>query len=280
MVPWGLELEFIDMADPSQVEAAMRSNTRLLWFETPSNPMMKIVDIRRVAAIAQTAGAISVIDGTLTTPVLQRPLDLGVDLVVHSTTKFLGGHGDVVGGAVIAKVKDEIFDKIRLIQQTGGAVPSPFDCWLILRGIRTLPYRVRAQTEHAGQIAAFLQEHPLVETVHYPGLSAHPGHAMAAGQMVGFGAMLSFQVRCGERAAVSVAAWTRLITQATSLGGVESLIEHRASIEGRESQTPVNLLRLSVGLENPADIIEDLRQALKRLENTPPTLLLDVPKRK
>ncbi len=262
-MPWGLDLEFIDMADPSQVETAMRPNTRLLWFETPSNPMMEIVDIRRIAEIAQASGAISVIDGTLTTPVLQRPLDLGVDLVVHSTTKFLGGHGDVVGGTIISKVKDEIFDRIRLIQQTGGAVPSPFDCWLILRGICSIPYRVRAQTEHAGQIAAFLHEHPLVETVHYP------GHAVAAGQMVGFGAMLSFQVRSGERAAVSVAAWTRLITRATSLGGAESLIEHRASIEGRESQTPVNLLRLSVGLENPADLIEDFRQAFERLENTP-----------
>jgi cystathionine gamma-synthase len=280
LVPWGLEVLFIDMDTPAQVEAALHPNTRLVWLETPSNPMMKIVDIRGVAEIAHGAGALCVVDSTFTTPILQRPLDLGADLVVHSTSKYLGGHSDVLGGAVIAKAEDDLLKRIRLIQQSGGAVPSPFDCWLVLRGIRTLPYRMRAQTEHAVKIANFLQKHPAVKRVHYPGLKDHPSHHIAAQQMAGFGPMLSFEVRRGDRAAVSVAAWVRLFTRATSLGAVESLIEHRASIEGADTRTPGNLLRLSIGLENPDDLINDLKQALDQVQSRPPTDFFDVPKRK
>jgi cystathionine gamma-synthase len=280
LIPWGLEVVFIDMDTPEQVEAALRPNTRLIWLETPSNPMLKIVDIRRVAEIAHGRGALCVVDSTFTTPILQRPLELGADLVVHSTSKYLGGHSDVLGGAVIARAEDDLLKRIRIIQQSCGAVPSPFDCWLVLRGIRTLPYRVRAQTEHAARIATYLQKHPAVKRVYYPGLNDHPGHNVAVQQMAGYGPMLSFQVRHGERAAVSVAAWVRLFTRATSLGAVESLIEHRASIEGSDTRTPGNLLRLSVGLENPDDLIEDLRQALDRVQNSLPTDFLDLPKRK
>ena len=280
LAPWGLEVVFIDMDTPDQVEAALRPNTRLIWVETPSNPMLKIVDIRRVAEIAHGADALCIVDSTFTTPILQRPLELGADLVVHSTSKYLGGHSDVLGGAVIAKAEDDFLKRIRVIQHSGGAVPSPFDCWLVLRGIRTLPYRVRAQTEHAARIATYLQKHPSVERVHYPGLTDHPGHKVAAQQMAGFGPMVSFQVGRGDRAAVSVAAWVRLFTRATSLGAVESLIEHRASIEGPDTRTPGNLLRLSIGLENPDDLIEDLGQALKRVDSSPTTSLMDVPVQK
>jgi len=184
-------------------------------------------------------------------------------LVVHATTKYLGGHSDVTGGAVVAGAGCELFNDIRRIQNVGGAVPSPFDCWLVLRGIRTLPYRMRAHSENAAQVAVFLSRHPRVEAVHYPGLEEHPGHQIAARQMALFGGMVSFQVVGGRDEAMAVAAKVRLFTRATSLGAVDSLIEHRASIEGPETRTPDNLLRLSIGLENPEDLIEDLAQALR-----------------
>ena len=262
---WGISLSFVDLTDPLAVEAAIRSNTRMIWVETPSNPMLRITDIARVAAMAHAVGALCICDNTLATPVLQRPLALGADGVVHSATKYLGGHGDAMGGVVVLKADSDFARRLREIQITGGAVLSPFESWLILRGLRTLPYRMRAHSENAMRVATFLTRHPAVEAVHYPGLPGHPGHAVAARQMSMFGGMVSFQVRGGRDAAFQVAARVRLFTRATSFGGPESLIEHRASIEGPETTTPDNLLRLSIGLEHPDDLIEDLEQALGTL---------------
>lgn len=262
MAAWGLEYSQVDMRDPANVRAAMRPSTRLVWVETPSNPLLKVADIAAIAEVARAGGARCAVDNTWATPVQQRPLELGADLSVHATTKYLGGHSDVLGGAVVARAADDFFERVRFIQGNGGAVPAPFDCWLILRGIRTLPYRVRAHAENGMRVARFLSEHPRVERVHYPGLAGHPGHEVAARQMRGFGGMLSIEVRGGQAAAMAVAARVRLFTRATSLGGTESLIEHRASVEGPESSTPPSLLRLSVGLEHPDDLIADLAQAL------------------
>ena len=260
--PWGLQTTFVDMTDAGNVRRAVQPNTRLIWVETPSNPLLKITDIAEMTSIAQSAGALCVCDNTWASPMLQRPLSLGADLVVHSTTKYLGGHEDVTGGAVVGKAGTDFFRRVRLIQNLYGAVPSPFDCWLTLRGIRTLHVRMPAHCANAGRIARFLQDHPNVAAVHYPGLPGHPGHAVAAGQMADFGGMLSFQVAGGKDAAMSVVAKVRLFVRATSLGGTQSLIEHRASIEGPDSTTPDDLLRVSVGLENAADLIADLAQAL------------------
>ena len=261
--PWGLSVDFVDMSDLAAVEAALRPDTRLLWVETPSNPLLKISDMEGVSALARRVGATVVADNTWATPMGQRPLTQGADLVVHSTTKYLGGHSDTLGGAVIARAGDERFARIRQIQGSVGAVLAPFDCWLTLRGIRTLAYRMRAHTEHAQIVARFLSTHPAVAAVHYPGLPDHPGHAVAARQMALFGGMLSIQTHGDAEMALAVAARARIFTRATSLGGVESLIEHRASIEGPESRTPQNLLRLSIGLEHPDDLLEDLDQALQ-----------------
>jgi cystathionine gamma-synthase len=261
-IPWGLAVTFVDMTDLAQVQEAIQPNTRLIWTETPSNPLLKITDIAKVANLAHDIGAQCVCDNTWATPVLQRPLEQGADLVLHATTKYLGGHSDVLGGAVISKEENSFFQKIRTIQQTGGAVPSPFDCWLTLRGIRTLPYRMRAHSENALSIAQFLEQHPAVESVHYPGLKQHPGHDLAAQQMKLFGGMLSFQVAEGQDRALEVCSKVKLFTRATSLGGTESLIEHRASMEGPHTQTPNNLLRASIGLEHIDDLLEDLSQSL------------------
>lgn len=266
---WGVDVSGIDMTDLAQVRAAVRPNTRLVWVETPSNPLLKITDIAAVAAMAHDAGARCVVDNTWPSPVGQQPLTLGADWVMHSTTKYLGGHSDILGGAVIAAADDEFFAQLRAIQTTGGAVPSPFDCWLLLRSIRTLPYRMRAHNEGAQAVAAFLAGHPRVAAVHYPGLPSHPGHDIAMRQMRLFGGMMSIQVAHaaddpsrGADAAMGVAARVQLFTRATSLGGIESLIEHRFSVEGPDSPTPPNLLRISVGLEHPDDLIADLAQAL------------------
>jgi len=261
----GLETDYVDMVDVQAVRSAVRPATRLVWVETPSNPLLKIADLSEIAAIARQAKAISVCDGTFATPVLQRPLDCGIDMVTHSTTKYIGGHSDVVGGALITRFDNYLFERARKSQQFGGAAPSPFDCWLTLRGVATLPYRVRAQSENAWQIAEFLGKHKAVEVVHYPGLPSHPGHLVAARQMSGFGGMLSVQVRGGREQATGVAARVRLFTRATSLGGPHSFIEHRASIEGPGTKTPQNLLRISVGLENVDDLIADLEQALEKI---------------
>jgi cystathionine gamma-synthase len=259
---WGLTHSVVDLTDPAAVQRALTPKTRLLWVETPSNPLLKIADIRRLAALARSAGALCVVDNTFATPVLQQPLTLGADLVMHSTTKYLGGHSDVLGGAVIARDNSDFFQRVRDLQTKGGAAPSPFDCWLLLRSIATLPLRVRAQAASAQCVAEFLTAHTNVEAVHYPGLTTHPSHALAMTQMHAGGAMLSVQLRGGRDAAMAVAARVKLFTRATSLGGVESLIEHRASVEGPETRTPQNLLRVSIGLEHADDLIADLAQAL------------------
>lgn len=260
---WDLEATFVDMTNLEQVKQAIRPNTRLVWAETPSNPLLKITDIGQVAEIAHNAGALCVCDNTWSSPMLQRPLELGADLVVHSTTKYLGGHSDVLSGAAISKEDSDFFQRLRFIQQNCGAVPSPFDCWLVLRGIRTLHVRMPVHSQNASRIATFLSDHPRVEAVYYPGLPHHPGHDVAAQQMSDFGGMLSFQVEGGQDDAMQVAARVKVFIRATSLGGTESFIEHRASIEGPGTRTPDNLLRVSVGLENVDDLIEDLAQALE-----------------
>jgi cystathionine gamma-synthase len=259
---WGLQSSFVDMTDLRAVEAAVRANTKLVWAESPSNPLWKVSDLGRLSAIAHAAGARFVVDNTTATPILQSPFKHGADLVVHATTKYLGGHSDVLGGAIVVRERGPWLERLRLLQTAGGAVPSPFDCWLVLRGIRTLPYRVRAQSTNALAVATFLATHPRVEAVHYPGLASHPGHDVARRQMSMFGGMLSLQVRGDADAAMAVAAKVRLFTRATSFGGTESLLEHRASIEGPGTTTPKNLLRVSIGLEHPDDLIEDLAQAL------------------
>ena len=258
---WGLQADFVDISDVMAVKKALKPNTRLAWAETPSNPLLKIVDLAAVAKIVHDAGALFVCDNTWA-PVLQRPFDLGADLIVHSTTKYFGGHCDVLGGIIVAKENSDFFERIRGIQYEGGAVPSPFDCWLILRGMRTLPWRMRAHSENATKVANFLAQHRRVARVHYPGLPSHPGHTIAAKQMSAFGGMLAFEVKDGGDAAMSVAAKTKIFIRATSLGGVESLIEHRASIEGPGTTSPEGLLRLSIGLENADDLIEDLDHVL------------------
>ena len=258
---WGLKADFIDMSKLEEVKKALRPVSMLAWAETPSNPLLKVVDLAAVAEIVHDAGALCVCDNTWA-PVLQRPFDLGSHLILHSTTKYFGGHCDVAGGIVLAKKDSEFFQRVRAIQYSGGAVPSPFDCWLILRGMRTLPWRMRAHSENAMRVAEFLAQHRKVESVHYPGLRSHPGYEIARRQMSMFGGMLSFQVKDGRDAAMSVAATTKIFIRAKSLGGVESLIEHRASIEGPGTTSPENLLRLSIGLENADDLIEDLDQAL------------------
>ena len=260
-MPWGLRVTFIDMTDLREVAAAVTKQTKLIWIETPSNPQLKVTDIAAVSEIAHAAGAICVVDNTWS-PIVQKPLEHGADLVVHSTTKYIGGHCDVTGGVVVTRRDDELFQKIRLVQGTGGAVPSPFDCWLVLRGLRTLPWRMRAHSENALKVAAFLEAHTHIERVDYPGLASHPSHDLAARQMNGCSGMLSFHVKGGREAAIAVAAKVRIFIRATSLGGVESLIEHRASITGENAATPPGLLRCSIGLEHADDLIEDLAQAL------------------
>jgi cystathionine gamma-synthase len=259
---WGLTHSMVDMTDLAAVKAAMQANTRLVWIETPSNPMLKVTDIAAVAEIAHHGGALVGVDGTWATPMLQRSLELGADVVAHSTTKYLGGHSDLTGGVVVAKETNAFFERIRAAQTIGGGVPSGFDCWLLLRGIRTLPYRMRAHCANGMKVAQFLADHPQVHTVHYPGLESHAGYEVAKRQMQDFGGMLSIQVNGGAEKADAVAGATRIFARATSLGGVESLIEHRAPVEDENTKTPWDLLRISVGLEHPDDLIADLARAL------------------
>jgi cystathionine gamma-synthase len=260
---WGASVEFVDTTDLAAVERALEPGAALLWVETPSNPLLRVSDLAALAALARERGTLLGCDNTFASPVLQRPLALGADLVMHSTTKFLGGHSDVLGGVVVVREAGAVLERLREFQGVGGGVPAPFDCWLLLRSLATLPLRVRAQSAGALAVARFLEAHPRVEHVHYPGLPRHPGHALATRQMNGgFGAVVSVQVRGGAAEALAVAARARLFTRATSLGGVESLIEHRASMEGPLTQTPANLLRLAVGLEHPDDLLADLDQSL------------------
>lgn len=261
---WGLVAEFVDTSDLAAVEAALKKPARVVWLETPSNPRLKISDLAAVAKLARAAGALVVADNTWATPVLTQPLTLGAHVVLHSTTKYLGGHSDLLGGALIlgADAPADFVARLRSWQNLGGAVPAPFDCWLLLRSLSTLPLRVRAQSTTAAHLAAWLAGHAKVERVYYPGLASHPNHLVAAQQMSAFGGMLSFEVRGGHDAAKAVACRVQLITQATSLGGVESLIEHRRPVEGPASVTPPGLLRFSVGLEHLEDLRADLAQAL------------------
>jgi cystathionine gamma-synthase len=259
---WGMSATFVDMADLGAVREAMRADTRAIWAESPSNPLMKIVDLRALADIAHKARALFFVDNTFASPALQRPLELGAHVVMHSTTKFLGGHSDVQGGALVFAAIDDYSAAVAHTRKITGGVAAPFNSWLILRGIRSLSARMRVHCENARALATFLESHPRVEAVHYPGLESHPGHAIAARQMSDFGGMLSLRVKGGREAAIAVCRKVKLLTVATSLGGTETLIEHRASSEGAGSPTPQNLLRMSVGLENVEDLVEDLAQAL------------------
>lgn len=260
---WNIETHFVDMTDLSRVKEALRNRPKIVWAETPSNPLLKIVDLTGVGRLAHEVGATFVCDNTWS-PVIQRPFEHGAEVVMHSTTKYIGGHCDVLGGVLVAREKGELFDRLREIQRFGGAVPAPFDCWLVARGLRTVPWRMRAHSENAMAVATFLSQHRNVEAVHYPGLASHRDHAVAKKQMSSFGGMLSFQVRGDAAKAMALTAKTKIFIRATSLGGIESLIEHRASIEGATTKTPPNLLRVSIGLEHADDLIEDLDQALGR----------------
>ncbi|MBD2230311.1 trans-sulfuration enzyme family protein [Phormidium tenue] len=259
--PWGLSYTLVDTTDLAAVAEALRPNTRLLLIETPSNPQLAVTDIQAVADLAHQANAYLACDNTIASPVLQTPLTLGADFVIHATTKYLAGHGDVIGGAVVTRETNSLFDQLRLVQTIGGVVPSPFDCWLTLRGLQTLPLRVHAQSQAAQTLATWLSQHSAIEQVLYPGLPEHPGHDIAQKQMQGYGGLLSFLVKGDQETAMAVAAKTRLIARATSFGSPHSAIEHRASIEKGTTTAP-NLLRLSVGLEHVDDLIADLDQAL------------------
>lgn len=261
----GRRFEFvaIDMRDLDALRTAVNAApTGLVWIETPSNPLIRIVDIRAASDIAHAAGAFAVVDNTWTTPVLQRPFQLGADAVVYSATKYIGGHSDLMAGIVVLPDASSLERPLRMIQRHKGSVAAPFDCWLALRGLQTLPVRMRAHCDGALKVAEALSEHPAVENVLFPGLRDDPGHALARRQMSGYGGMLSFIVRGGAEAAIAVAGRLQLVVRATSLGGTHSLIEHRASVEGPKSIAPAGLLRISVGLEHPQDIIDDLCQAL------------------
>lgn len=258
----GLVVETIDMADLDAVREACARPLSLLWVETPSNPLLKVYDIAALADLGHAAGALVVADNTFATPLLQRPLALGADIVMHSTTKYFGGHSDVLGGALVFARDDDFTRKVAHRLHITGAVLAPFSAWLILRGCRSLGARMAMHCANARRLAAFLAAHPAVARVNWPGLPTHPGHAVAAAQMRDFGAMLSIELRGGREAALAVAGRLRLFTNATSLGGCESLVEHRASVEGANPRSPQNLLRISVGLEDADDLLADLEQGL------------------
>ena len=258
----GIRVDAVDVTDASAVVAAVKPNTRCIWIETPSNPQLQIADIAACAEIAHRAGALLAVDSTFATPCLQQPLALGAGVVMHSTTKYFGGHSDVMGGALAFARRDGLHESIAHARHVRGAVLAPFNAWLTLRGFRSLPARMAWHCRNARAVAEFLAAHARVEAVHWPGLPTHRNHAIATRQMRDFGGMLSVRIRGGREAALSFAAKVRLFTNATSLGGCESLIEHRASAEGANPISPDNLLRVSVGLEHPDDLIADLAQAL------------------
>jgi cystathionine gamma-synthase len=260
---WGLKHSFVDMRNIEEVRSACRPETRLFWLETPTNPLIEVVDILPVAECARSLQIPLACENTFATPVLQRPFELGADLVICALTKYLSGHSDALGGAVIFREKSDLATRIKDFQRVGGAVLSPFDCWLIMRGLQTLVPRMRLHCENGRLVAEYLSTHPAVAVVHYPGLATDPGYAIASRQMRDFGGMLSFEIRGGREEAFAFTSRLKLIVRATSLGGTHSLIEHRASIEGVFSRSPESLLRLSVGLEGAADLIADLDQALR-----------------
>jgi cystathionine gamma-synthase len=262
---WGLQIESVDMTEPARAEAAVRpGKTRLIWIETPANPTLDITDIAALAEVAHRAGALLAVDSTFATPVLTQPISLGADIVMHSATKYLNGHSDVVAGCVTTRKADERWQRIKTVRAQAGTVLGPFEAWLLLRGMRTLFVRVAAQCRSAGHIAGHFIAHPKVEAALYPGLPSFPGHGVAARQMRGgFGGMLSLRIKGGAPGALAFAGKLRIWKRATSLGGVESLVEHRASVEGPQSATPPDLLRMSVGLEDIADLVADIEQALR-----------------
>lgn len=262
----GLTFDYVDTSDAAQVAAAMRPDTKMIWLETPTNPLLKLADIRAISEIAAAKGILTVVDNTFASPFFQRPLELGADIALYSTTKYMGGHSDVVGGAVVLK-SPELAERLRFLQNAAGGVPGPFDSWLVLRGLKTLAVRMRAHEANALAVAQMLEEHPAVERVIYPGLRSHPQHELATRQMCGFGGMISIIVRGGEPAAREMVARTKLFTLAESLGGVESLIElpaamTHASVAGSSLEVPGGLVRLSVGIEDIEDLLADLRAAL------------------
>ena len=264
---YGIDYTLVDMTDLDNVRAALRTNTRLVWAETPSNPYLKVIDIKGIADILRGHPAMFMVDNTFASPYLQNPLALGADLVLHSTTKYIGGHSDTVGGAVIGNDPD-VFATMKFHQNAAGAVPGPFDVWLALRGIKTLAVRMERHSENAQAVAEFLAGHPAVERVFYPGLAGHPGHDVAKRQMRGYSGMVSFTVKGDVETALEVARGTRIFQLAESLGGVESLIEHpgqmtHASVAGTGAEVEDTLVRLSVGIENRDDLLRDLEQALK-----------------
>ncbi len=263
---WGLTFSYVDQTDPANVAASFTPATRLVWIETPTNPLLRLADLQAIAAIAHTHGALMAVDNTFATPFAQRPLSLGADLVLHSTTKYLGGHSDVVGGAIVAKDED-LYQRLAFLQNAVGAVPGPFDSWLVLRGIKTLALRMQAHQANALVLARYLENHPVVKHVNYPGLPSHPQYELAQRQMSNFGGMISFDTTGGESTARRIVERTCIFTLAESLGGVESLIElpavmTHASVNNSPLEVPPGLIRLSVGIENIDDLQADLEQAL------------------
>lgn len=257
-----LSFDFIDLTAISTISTFIKPNTVMIWAETPSNPLLKLTDIEALSKICKTHQLIFAVDSTFASPALQNPILLGADIVMHSTTKYIGGHSDVLGGSLTTAKRTEFWERIRNIQQTGGAVPSPFDCFLLIRSLKTLTYRLKGHCENAMKLAQYLENHPKIEMVYYPGLTSHPQHEIAKKQMKSFGGMLSILIKGDSSNAKKLVNNVQIFAQATSLGGVESLIEHRASIEGPETKTPQNLVRISVGLEHIDDLIADLEQAL------------------
>jgi len=269
MTELGLEFTFLRLDDRTRIEEAIRSNTRMIWMETPSNPLLNIVDVEMVVDIARRHNLITVADNTFATPYFLRPIEYGVDLIVHSTTKYLNGHCDVIGGAVVTST-DELTERVQFLLNAMGTCASPFDCWLVLRGIKTLAVRMMRHEENAKLIASYLMQHPKVEQTYYPGLASHPGHEIAERQMTGFGGMVSFEIKGGSEAVNSFLRRIKIFSLAESLGGADSLVEHPSTMS-HASMPPMarkaagikdNLIRLSVGLESAEDLIEDLAQAL------------------
>jgi cystathionine gamma-synthase len=267
MGPWGLQMTQVNMEDLKAIKAAIKPNTKLIWLETPANPLLGISDIQAVSKLAQSQGIKVAVDNTIATPILQNPIHLGADIVMHATTKYIGGHSDVLGGAIIMREENEWSERLKRVQILMGATQNPLDCYLLARGLKTLPLRMREHSASALTLAKRLENHPAIERVHYPGLASHPQHELAKIQMPnGFSGMISIQIKGDEKNARKVASKLKLFQQATSLGGVESLVEHRKSIEGPASLTPGNLLRLSIGLEHVDDLWEDLDQGLAQVK--------------
>jgi cystathionine gamma-synthase len=263
MGPWGLQMSQVDMENLEAIKAAIQPNTKLIWVETPANPLLGISDIQAICTLAHSHGIFVGVDNTIATPILQNPISLGADIVMHATTKYIGGHSDVLGGAIIMREENDWSARLKRVQILMGATQNPLDCYLLARGLKTLPLRMREHSASALTLAQRLEKHIAIEKVHYPGLISHPQHELAKRQMPnGFSGMISIQIKGDEANARKVASGLKLFQQATSLGGVESLVEHRRSIEGPDSKTPGNLLRLSVGLEHVDDLWEDLDQAL------------------